>query len=170
MNLLISDIPLLPPFTQNADNRYVDLSTMKISNCMGCFGCWVKTPGRCVIRDDATSVYPLIAQSSRLIYVSHVRYGGYDIVMKTMLERAIPIQKAFIRLYRGETHHVQRAVFKKDALIIAYGCTDEEERNVFRRLIARNANNMLFKSWRIIFTQKSQVQSLVEREAASWES
>ena len=30
--------------------RYVDLSSLKISNCVGCFGCWVKTPGKCVIR------------------------------------------------------------------------------------------------------------------------
>lgn len=24
----------------------------KIQHCIGCFGCWVKTPGACVIRDE----------------------------------------------------------------------------------------------------------------------
>ena len=106
MNLLMSDIPL--PFLQmeGKENRYVDLSALRIANCVGCFGCWVKTPGRCVIRDDAVKVYPLIARSERLIYVTKVELGSYGTVMKTMLERAIPVQQAFIRLYCGETHHV----------------------------------------------------------------
>ena len=113
MNLLMSDIPL--PFLQmkGEDNRYIDLSALRIANCVGCFGCWVKTPGRCVIRDDAVKVYPLIARSERLIYVTAVEFGSYGKVMKTMLERAIPIQQAFIRLYHGEAHHVQRAVREK---------------------------------------------------------
>lgn len=41
--------------------------------------------------------------------------------MKTMLERAIPVQQAFIRVVDGETHHEQRAVVPKRATIVAYG-------------------------------------------------
>lgn len=64
-----------------------------------------------------------------MIYVSRLAYGGYDLPMKKMLERAIPIQQAFIRLVDGETHHVQRAVAPKEALIEAYGEYPEEERS-----------------------------------------
>ena len=110
MKLIMSDRPLHLDLPDNDEIRYVDLSSLKIANCVGCFGCWTRTPGRCVIRDDATRVYPLIAQSDTVVYVSRLRYGGYDSTMKTMLERAIPIQQAFIRIHRGETHHVQRGV------------------------------------------------------------
>ena len=24
----------------------------EILNCIGCFGCWIKTPGKCIIRDQ----------------------------------------------------------------------------------------------------------------------
>lgn len=65
--------------------------------------------------------------------------------MKTMLERAIPVQQAFIRVLDGETHHVQRAVAPKRAVILAYGTTSDEEREVFRALVARNAKNMNFR-------------------------
>ena len=43
MKLLMSDRPL--PFVTFSDEayRYVDLSSLKISNCVGCFGCWVST-------------------------------------------------------------------------------------------------------------------------------
>ena len=102
MNLILSDRHVALPPLEHTDVRFIDLSTRKISNCVGCFGCWTKTPGKCVIRDDAVQIYPLIAESRRVLYISKLKYGGYDTPMKTMLERAIPIQQAFIRLLTGK--------------------------------------------------------------------
>ena len=141
-----------------------------MTNCVGCFGCWTKTPGKCVIRDDAVKVYPEIAKSDTLLYVSRIKYGGYDTIMKTMLERAIPIQQAFIRLVEGETHHVQRKVVPKNATIIAYGDSGDVEREVFRKLVARNARNMNFKTYRVIFTTESQLHETVACEVKKWEA
>lgn len=170
MNLIMSDTPLLLNGLETAETHYVDLSRLKIANCVGCFGCWVKTPGRCVIRDDAVQVYPLIARSTQVLYVTRVCFGSYDTPMKTMLERAIPIQKAFLRLHHGETHHVQRAVAEKDAVILAYGCPAEEERQLFQRLVARNASNMLLRSWRVRFVDEAELNEAAEQEAAAWRS
>lgn len=167
MKLILSDRRLdlaLPDGTI----RYVDLSSLKIANCVGCFGCWTKTPGRCVIRDDATRVYPLIAASDTVLYVSRVLYGGYDTVMKRMLERAIPVQQAFIRIYRGETHHLQRDVVPKRATIVAYGARDAEERSIFEALVARNASNMNFESHRILFVAESEVEATVKKVVETW--
>lgn len=170
MNLLMSDIPL--PFLQmeGKENRYVDLSALRIANCVGCFGCWVKTPGRCVIRDDAVKVYPLIARSERLIYVTKVELGSYGTVMKTMLERAIPVQQAFIRIHKGETHHVQRAVMMKKATILAYGDISPEEQDIFRQLIARNAINMSFESYEVKFTTEVLLNDAVKEIVEKWET
>ena len=118
MKLILSDRPLIVPKTEDHDIKLIDLSQLKITNCIGCFGCWTKTPGKCVIRDDAVQVYPLIARSEKVMYISKVKYGSYDTIMKTMLERAIPVQQAFIRLLHGETHHVQRKVVPKQAVVI----------------------------------------------------
>ncbi len=170
MKLILSDKPLSLAMEQiSGDIKMIDLSSLKISNCVGCFGCWVKTPGRCVIRDDAVKVYPCIAKSDTVLYVSRIRYGGYDTMMKTMLERAIPVQKAFIRLLDGETHHVQRNVALKQATIVAYGCDDKEEQQVFQRLVARNAKNMNFKSYKVIFVKESQAENVVRKEVETWE-
>ena len=168
MNLLMTDTPLSVPLPPGEGNRYVDLSQLNIHNCVGCFGCWVKTPGRCVIRDDAVKVYPLIAASSRVIYVSRLYCGSYDTVMKTMLERAIPVQQAFIRLHQGETHHVQRRVGDKQAVIVAYGAKDQEERDIFSRLVERNAKNMCFRDWQIRFVDPQDLEETVAREVAAW--
>ena len=168
MKIILSDRPLSLDLGNREDVVSFDLSHMKIAPCVGCFGCWTRTPGKCVIRDDAVRVYPRLAESDTAIYVSRVRYGGYDMVMKTMLERAIPVQQAFIRLLDGETHHVQRAVVPKKATIVAYGVRDREEENLFRRLVARNAKNMSFQSYEIRFTDEEQVEAEVRREVETW--
>ena len=155
----MSDRPINLEIGENKDIKYIDLSSMKIANCVGCFGCWTKT----------TKVYPFIAESSSVIYVSHIKYGGYDSVMKTMLERAIPIQQAFIRIHQGETHHVQRNVATKESIIIAYGDTDREEQEIFRQLVERNARNMNFGKYEIVFVTEQDVEKAVQNELKKWE-
>ncbi|MGI5957862.1 MAG: flavodoxin family protein [Massiliimalia sp.] len=169
MKLILTDKPIDRMDQISQDIKYIDLSSCNIANCVGCFGCWTKTPGKCVIRDDAVKVYPYIAQSDQVMYISRIRYGGYDTVMKTMLERAIPIQQAFIRLVNGETHHVQRNVVPKQATVIAYGAEDKEEQELFSQLVARNAHNMNFESYQIIFTEESKLEEVVKREVEQWE-
>lgn len=168
MRLILSDRPLDIPMKNKEEIKYIDLSALKIANCIGCFGCWTKTPGKCVIRDDATNVYPYIAASDEVLYVSHIKYGGYDTIMKTMLERAIPVQQAFIRIVNGETHHVQRAVKAKKATIIAYGRITQEEKEIFQQLIGRNAHNMNFESYRILFATEDNLQNVVLKEVEKW--
>lgn len=169
MTLIVSDRHLEVPEIQRAAIELIDLSKLKITNCVGCFGCWTKTPGKCVIRDDAVQVYPRIAASDRLMYVSRVRYGSYDTIMKTMLERAIPTQQAFIRLHHGETHHFQRDVVPKEAIIVGYGDLSAEEQDIFRQLIARNANNMNFTQYRVVFAQEQDLEQTVRNEVLTWE-
>lgn len=167
MNLILSDRQLSIPADCHS-TLWFDLSALKIANCIGCFGCWTKTPGRCVIRDDAVNIYPKIAASRRILYISKIKYGSYDTIMKTMLERAIPIQQAFIRLLNGETHHMQRNVVPKQATIIGYGNIPDEEKALFEQLVERNARNMCFKSYRVIFVPESLLEQTVKEEMAKW--
>lgn len=170
MNLLMSDTAVPQGLPSDPENRYIDLSRKRIGNCRGCFGCWVKTPGKCVIRDDAPEVYPLIAESERIIYVSRIYLGSFDAPMKAMLERALPIQQAFIRLLDGETHHFQRAVREKGAVAIGY--LDEPngfEEDCFERLVGRYARNMCFAKWRVrIAHGADELEAAVREEVAAW--
>ena len=88
MHLLISDFPLPEGLPSAPDTYYIDLNHKQIKGCTGCFSCWVKTPGKCVIRDDAVTLYPLIAKSKKLIYVSRLYCGMYDEPLKRLLERS----------------------------------------------------------------------------------
>ncbi|MBM3298799.1 MAG: flavodoxin family protein [Deltaproteobacteria bacterium] len=39
-----------------AEVEQVFLNKKKIRPCRGCFSCWIKTPGRCIIRDDQADI------------------------------------------------------------------------------------------------------------------
>ena len=169
MHLILSDRRIDLSTEDESNYDLIDLSELNITNCVGCFSCWVKTPGKCIIRDDAIKVYPKIAYSDKIIYVSKIKYGGYDTIMKTMLERSIPVQQAFIRLLHGETHHVQRNVALKHAVIIGYGNISDEEKNIFKQLIKRNAKNMCFESYQIIFVKENELEQTVRDVISSWE-
>lgn len=169
MKLILSDISLdISKDNLSHGIKYIDLTTKQIAPCIGCFGCWVKTPGKCVIRDDAITIYPDIAKCDHIIYISKVKYGSYDTSMKTLLERTIPTQQAFIRLYNGEAHHVQRNVATKQATIIAYGDISDDEKRVFSHFIDRNAHNLNFESHKVIFIEEDDLKNTVEREVSQW--
>jgi len=47
--------PLVKGMQQaGAEVEVVNLHEKKIRNCVGCFTCWTKTPGKCIHKDDMT--------------------------------------------------------------------------------------------------------------------
>jgi multimeric flavodoxin WrbA len=119
------------------------LAAMDIQPCRGCFSCWVKTPGRCIIHDDEEQILAATAASERVIWLTPVTFGGYAPELKKALDRIIPILLPFFTQVRGETHHPLR--YPRQRRLLAIGTLrqdDAESEGVFRRLVGRNALNM----------------------------
>lgn len=144
----------------------ININSKIINFCTSCFNCWIKTPGSCVIRDDQVLIYPKIAMSKEIVYISRVRYGCYDVPFKIMLERCLPLQQPFLRVFQHETHHVLRGVEIKDAIIIGYGIEAEEEKEIFKKLIKRNAYNLNLGSYKVIFAIESEVEEILLKEVS----
>jgi len=119
------------------------LAAMDIRPCRGCFSCWAKTPGRCVIQDDEEAVLAATAASDLLIWLTPVTFGGYAPELKKALDRIIPLALPFFKKIRGETHHPLR--YPRQRCLLAIGTLKQEEADsegVFRRLVERNALNI----------------------------
>ena len=119
------------------------LENMEIKDCMGCFGCWIRTPGICVIDDEGRTVAERMMNSDLIIWITPVTFGGYSYHLKKAVDRLIPnIHPLFMKV-NGETHHAKR--YESYPRLVAIGTLesrDEEKESVFRRLVARNAINM----------------------------
>lgn len=44
-------------FPKDTEVEQIDLYKKEIRPCLGCFSCWSKTPGECVIKDDMQKIY-----------------------------------------------------------------------------------------------------------------
>jgi hypothetical protein len=120
------------------------LAGMDIKPCRGCFSCWVKTPGICVIKDDGQE--PLLrawAEADLIAFLTPITFGGYAPELKKALDRIIPVLLPFFVKVRGETHHPQR--YPRRRRLLAVGTQKQEDadsESIFRRLVLRNALNM----------------------------
>jgi hypothetical protein len=119
------------------------LREMDIRPCMGCFGCWIKTPGECVIDDDGREVARAIVNSDLVVYFTPVTFGGYSSELKKSVDRNICIIEPDFAVIDGETHHKKR--YEQYPRMLAVGLLDQvdpESEGVFRTLVKRNAINM----------------------------
>lgn len=118
------------------------LREMEIAPCMGCFGCWVQTPGTCVIDDMGRGIARSFIQSDLAILLTPVTFGGYSSELKKGLDRSIGLIMPFFTKIEGEVHHKPR--YKKYPSLMGIGVLskkDEESERIFKTLVQRNAIN-----------------------------
>ncbi|MDD5502317.1 MAG: NAD(P)H-dependent oxidoreductase [Candidatus Thermoplasmatota archaeon] len=126
--------------------RQVDAYTlreMRIPDCTGCFCCWTKTPGECIVKDKSANIARSVVNSDIVFFLSPVTFGGYSSELKKALDRIIGVVSPFFETINKETHH--RARYEKYPGIIAIGAMgreDREEENNFRAIAGRNALNL----------------------------
>ena len=113
-----------------------------IRHCTGCFGCWVITPGKCVIRDGFENTGIDMGSCSELILVSRCRYGSVSPFVKMVLDRAISYVHPDFVIRRGEMHHKRR--YKNVISLSAYFYGDnvtQAEMETAEKILQANADN-----------------------------
>lgn len=124
------------------DVEVVTLRELVISPCAGCFGCWTRTPGECVLKDDAGKVLGSYVGSDVAAYVTPVTFGGYSSQLKMMLDRCIPLLDPRFTIVGGEVHHLLRYLrYPKTIVLGTLPSPDAEAERLFASLVARNGFN-----------------------------
>ena len=86
----------------------LDLKNMKINHCLGCWDCWVKTPGKCVIKDDTYDICRATINTDLLIFASPVMVGFISSLLKRTMDRLIPLVHPYQSVRHDECHHIER--------------------------------------------------------------
>lgn len=124
------------------DVEVIGLRNKRVAGCMGCFGCWLLTPGICVIDDDGREIAKQSAQADLLVYLTPVTFGGYSSELKKALDRTIPVLLPYFTLINGEVHHRMRYKRRQRLAVIGVQASpDRESAQIFETLVDRNALN-----------------------------
>jgi hypothetical protein len=68
------------------------LRNYKIKHCLGCYDCWVKTPGACVQKDDMSEVlFDRYRAADLVVLASPVYHATMNARMKLFVERTLPM-------------------------------------------------------------------------------
>lgn len=146
------------------DFTLMGLNKEAIKPCVGCFGCWTKTPGKCIIQNDLISqTNPCFVQSDYVILVSNIHYGCYSATTKRILDRVIPNILPFFRKYKNEMHHEMRYKHLAKQIILAYNENLlPEEKETFLKLTKANATNFGIEDPAVFFcTSPNEVESIM---------
>lgn len=102
---------------ENELQRY-DLSDCDIKACLGCYSCWGKNAGRCVIDDDMTKIRGDILDSDIIIESFPLYFFGIPSGMKAFTDRLLPFTMQYVG---GESFHEMRykELLKKKLVIIS---------------------------------------------------
>ena len=94
-----------------------------IAPCRGCFGCWERMDGHCVIQDDQNGILDLYRNADVIIWSFPLYCYGMPSHLKALLDRTIPLVKMKMeRLPDGTVRHEALADFSRIHTLVICGC------------------------------------------------
>lgn len=131
----------------HANNQYAP--------CRGCFQCWLKNPGFCIMKDSLQHIGALVGQSDPLIIVSQCCYGGYSSSIKAILDRAIGDSLPFFTWRGGQIHHISRYPRRKQLCVYFYGECTKFEQEIAKEVVERNRLNLDYREADVLFFENT---------------
>ncbi len=112
-------------------------------HCIGCFSCWIKTPGKCILPDEYSGFGQELGQSRELIIISSLYYGGQSPFPKGILDCSIPYMLPYFKIRKKEMHHKDRYKQRLEYKMYFYGTlVTQEEKNIAKKLVQAQALNL----------------------------
>jgi len=116
-----------------------------VKPCLGCFGCWVKTPGRCVQKDDMDWLLPKMNEADIWVFATPLYVDGATGSLKGLMDRMLPRIQPFFEIRKGRCRHPLMEEAKAGKLVVVSNCGFWEMENfdpllVHMRALCENAS------------------------------
>ena len=101
----------------------INVIEKNVAPCLGCFGCWRKMDGHCVIRDDQNAILDLYRAADVIIWSFPLYCYGMPSHLKAVLDRTIPLVKMnMVQQADGTVRHEALADFSRMHTLVICGC------------------------------------------------
>lgn len=126
------------------DLERFDLREMKLYPCTGCFSCWFRTPGLCVVPDDTDRIRRSFVHADLALFATPLVMGLFSALLKNALDKMVPVVLPHLTVVDGEVHHHLR-YRRQPHLGVLVGEEDDtttEDLAIVHALFERNALNL----------------------------
>jgi hypothetical protein len=98
---------ILGPFLEGmreagAEVELLYTSKLDIKPCLGCFSCWIKTPGRCVHEDDMSGILVKLREADIWVWATPLYFDGVSGPLKNLIDRLTPLLRSNCGLWEME--------------------------------------------------------------------
>ena len=119
------------------------LRELTLRYCVGCWGCWVKTPGQCYNPDDSPEMDRAVISADFVLWAAPLRMGFPSELLKRANDKHLPLIHPYMEVDQGEAHHLRRyprsprvgLLLEKEAF------TDERDLKIVTDIYCRTALN-----------------------------
>lgn len=124
------------------DHRVIQAFEMKISPCVGCNACWLKTPGICAVKDDYEEILKAYLQYDAAVFLAGTALDFVDHRMKNVIDRMLPLATMYTCFVDGQMRHVARYDRRYRFGLLYSGKADGEYLNDWMKRVALNMNGI----------------------------
>jgi multimeric flavodoxin WrbA len=109
---------------------------LDIKPCRGCFGCWTKTPGKCVQDDDMAGLLARLRQAELWVLATPLYFDGPSGPLKNVMDRMTSFLRFAAEVRSGRSRHFVEDGVKGGKVVLVSNCGLWELRN-FEPLVAQ---------------------------------
>ncbi|MDR1204898.1 MAG: flavodoxin family protein [Peptococcaceae bacterium] len=100
----------------------VTVADTEIAPCLGCFSCWNKTPGTCVIHDGMSGTLAKIIAADVVIWTFPLYYFSVPGKLKNLIDRQLPVNLPFMAGGNQSGGHPPRYDLSRQRHIVISTC------------------------------------------------
>lgn len=104
----LKEIPLRALENKKIRVDHLSLRHMDLKDCIGCYACWLKTPGVCVLKDDMHKVLDKFVKADVVIHASPVKIGFISPLCKRIRDRLLPLVHPYLKIDKDRMTHLGR--------------------------------------------------------------
>lgn len=129
---------------KSSKHKIFQTRDMKIEPCIGCNACWLKTPGRCAIRDDYEQILKAYLTYDATVFITSTAFGFMDYKLKNVIDRILPLATMYTCSSGGQTRHIPRYEKQFRFGLVYSGVADHAYLEHWMERFALNFNGISF--------------------------
>lgn len=118
---------ILDPFLEGlrdggAEVELLCTRDLHINPCLGCFGCWIKTPGKCVQEDDMAELLPRLRQAEVWVLATPLHFDGVSGPVKNLMDRMMAFLRLAAEVREGRSCHLVEEGVRGGKVVLVSNC------------------------------------------------